>query len=89
MKHKEKQCDEVETVKKFTYHGDRVSAGGGCEVTVTAKTRCEWAKIRECGKLLHGKMIHPKQKVAVYKSYVRSVILNGSEAWCLKEMKNL
>ena len=24
-------CDEVETVKEFTYLGDRVSAGGGCE----------------------------------------------------------
>ena len=23
-------------------------------------------------------------KGAVYKSYVRSVVLNGSEAWCLK-----
>ena len=28
--------DEVETVREFTYLGDRVSAGGGCEVAVTA-----------------------------------------------------
>ena len=26
-----KLCDEVETVGEFTYLGDRVSAGGGCE----------------------------------------------------------
>ena len=26
---------------KFNYHGDRVSAGGGCEAAVTARTRCQ------------------------------------------------
>ena len=34
----EKLCDEVETVGGFTYLGDRVSAGGGCEATDTART---------------------------------------------------
>ena len=32
---KEKLYDEVETVCKFTYLGDRVSAGEGCEAAVT------------------------------------------------------
>ena len=32
--------DEVETVREFTYLGDSVSAGGGCEAAVTARTRC-------------------------------------------------
>ena len=36
----EKSCNEVETVWGFTYPGDRVSVGGGCEAAVTAKTRC-------------------------------------------------
>ena len=36
----EKLSDEVETVQKFTYLGDRESAGGGCEAAVTVKTRC-------------------------------------------------
>ena len=31
-----KLCDEVETVQELTYFGDRVSAGEGCEVAVTA-----------------------------------------------------
>ena len=39
-------CDEVETVREFIYLGDRVSAGGGCECAVTAKTRCVWVKFR-------------------------------------------
>ena len=33
-------CDEVENVREFTYLGDRLSAGRGCEVAVTARTRC-------------------------------------------------
>ena len=38
MEQEEKLCDVVETVREFTYLGDRVSAGGGCEATVTART---------------------------------------------------
>ena len=35
-----KLCDKVETVRKFTYLGDRVCESGGCEAAVTARTRC-------------------------------------------------
>ena len=35
----EKSCNEVETVREFTYPGDRVSRGDGCEAAVTARTR--------------------------------------------------
>ena len=31
-------CDEVETVREFTYLGGRVSAGARCEGAVTART---------------------------------------------------
>ena len=37
----EKLGDEVESVREITYHGDRVSSVGGCEVAMTARTRCE------------------------------------------------
>ena len=40
MEQKDKLCDEVKTVRVFTYLGDRVSTGGGCEAAVTARTRC-------------------------------------------------
>ena len=36
----EKSCDEVETVWEFIYLADRVSAVGGCEAVVAARTRC-------------------------------------------------
>ena len=43
--------DEMETLRQFTYLGDRVSKGGGCEAAVTARTNCELAKFTECGEL--------------------------------------
>ena len=74
----------METVRKFTYLGDKVSADGGCEAAVTARTRCGWTKLRECCELAHGRRFPLKQKLAVHQSYVRPAILYGGEAWCLK-----
>ena len=81
VEQEEKLCDEVETVKEFTYLGDRVRA----RVAVTARTRCGWAMLRECSELLHDRRFPLRLKGAVYKSYLRPAILYGSESWCLKE----
>ena len=62
-----------------------MSAGGGCEAAVAARTRCRWVKFMEGGKLLYGKRFPLILKVTAYKSYVWQAILHGSEAWCLKE----
>ena len=35
----EKLCDEVETVKRFCYLGDRLNASGDCEAAVTVRVR--------------------------------------------------
>ena len=40
MEQGKKVCDKVKTVRQFTYLGDWVSAGGGCEAAVTDRTRC-------------------------------------------------
>ena len=50
-----------------TYLGDRVSAGGGCETAVTARTRCVWVVVWQ--------EIFLKAKMVVDKSYVRPAIL--------------
>ena len=84
MEQEEKLCDEVKIGREFTYLVDRVSAGGGCEVAVTARTRCGWVRHKECSELLYGRF-HLKLEGAVNRSYVRPAILHGSEAWCLKE----
>ena len=62
-----------------------MSAGGGCEAAVTARTRCGWVKFSECSELLYGRRFPLWLKGSVYKSYARSAMLHGSEAWCLKE----
>ena len=85
MEQEVKLYDEVETVSEFTSFGDRVSAGEGYEAAVTARTRCGWVKLRECGELLYGRRFPLKLKGAVYKSYIRTAILYGSKAWYLKE----
>ena len=40
-------CNEMEAVKKITHLGDRVHPGGGCEITVTARTKSWHAKFRD------------------------------------------
>ena len=78
-------CDEVVTEREITYHGDRVSAGGGCEAAVTASRRCGWVKFRVCSELLYVRRFPLRLYGAVYKSYVWPAILCGSKAWCLRE----
>ena len=75
-----KSCDEVETVNGFCYSGDRLNAGGGCEATVVTRVRVGWVRFRECGKLL----LRNRFPLKIYRCCVRSLILYGSEAWCLK-----
>ena len=88
VKQEEKLCDEVETVRELTYIGDRVSAGGGCEVAVIVRTRCGWIKFRRYGEMLYGRRFPLRLRGAVYESYVRPTMLYGSEAWCLKKNEN-
>ena len=42
LEKEEKLCGKVELVREFTYLGDSVIAGGGCDAAVTARTRCWW-----------------------------------------------
>ena len=81
----EKLCDEVETVNEFCYLGDRLNASGGCEKAVTARVRIGWVRFRESGELLLGNRFPLKMKGKVYRCYVRSAMLYGSEAWCSNE----
>ena len=81
----EKLCDGVETVSMFIYLGNRLNATGGCETAVTARSRIGWMKFRECSEILKGQRFSLKMKGKIYKSCVRSAMLYGSEAWCLRE----
>ena len=81
----EKLCDAVETLSKFTYLGDRLNATRGCDTAVTSRSRIGWVKLRECSKILEGRRFSLKMKEKVYKSCVKSAMLYGSKAWCLRE----
>ena len=77
-------CDEVKIVREFIYLGNMVRAGRGCDAVVSARTRCRWAKFKECNELLYDGFPQ-KLKWAVYKCYVRPAIMYGREALCREE----
>ena len=56
VEQEDKLCGGVETGMEFTYLCDRMSASGGCEAAVTARTRHVWIKFRECCELLYGRI---------------------------------
>ena len=69
-----KICQEVERLRELIYHGDRVSASGGIGAAVTARTRCVWDVLRECGELQYGRRFLQKRNGAVNESYVGPAI---------------
>ena len=75
MEQEEKICDEMEKVIELTFFDGRVSAGGGCEVALTARTRCGWVAFRECGELLYDRRFPLMPEGTVCKSYVRPATL--------------
>ena len=75
--------DDVKTVIKFLYLGDRINSGRGCETAVTSGTRTGLKKFRDCQNLYCGKTFHLKITESVYKGRVRTAMLYGSETWCL------
>ena len=75
----EELCEEVETVRGFRYFRDRVNRSGGCEAAVTARSRIEWVKFKECGELLNSKRFSLRTKGMVYRSCVRSAMLYGNK----------
>ena len=85
VEQEEKLCEEVETVREFTYLDDRVSAFDVCEAAVIASTRCGLVKFRECIEVMHCRRFPLKLTVSFYMSYVGPALLYGSEAWRLKE----
>ena len=81
----EKLCDGMETVSKFTHLGDRMNATGQCKMVERARSSIGRIKFRECSEILKRRKFSLKMKEKIYKSCVRSAMLYGSEARCLRE----
>ena len=79
--------DKLEVVA-LCYLGDMLSAGGGCEITVTTSVKTAWKKFRELLPVLTSCHLSYKTRGRVYSSCVRSDILHASETWPLTK-KNL
>ena len=58
MEQVKESCDEVERIRESTFHGDRVSVGGGCKNAVTVRKRCWWVSLGSmmscCMEVKHG-----------------------------------
>ena len=75
--------DKLEVVASFCYLGDMLSAGGGCEITVTTCVKTAWKEFRELLPVLTSRYLSYKTRGHVYSSCVPSAKLHASETWPL------
>src|SRR4029077_10651902 len=75
---------EFECVDKFCYLGDMIGAGGGVELAIRLRVRCAWNKFREILSILTSRGASLKLKGKLYKVYIQSVMVYGSETWAMK-----
>ena len=80
--------DKLEVVASFCYLGDKLSAGGSCEIVVTTRVKTAWKKFRELLPVLTHRNFSYKTRGHVYSSCVQSAMLHASETWPLTK-KNL
>ena len=67
--------DVLESVGKFCYLGNILTADGGADSAVVARVRCAWKKFRELFPILTFKGALLKLKDKVYGSCVRSCMM--------------
>ena len=72
--------DKLEVVASFCYLGDMLSAGGGCEMTVTTRVETAWKKFRELLPVLTSRHLSYKTRGHVYSF---CAMLHASETWPL------
>ena len=75
---------EFESVDRFCYLGDMISAGGGAELSSRMRVRCAWSKFRELSPILTSRGASLSIKGKIYKACVQSVMVYGSETWPMK-----
>ena len=76
---------KLECVPKFCYLGDTLGAGGGVEEAARARVRCAWAKFKELSPILTARGASYRIKGKIYKDYVQSALIYGTETWAMKK----
>ena len=77
----------VERVQQFSYLGDMMNEGGGCEIAVSRRCHLGWARFNELAGILCGRRFTWKLRGKVFKACVRSVMVYGSETWNVKGLE--
>ena len=75
--------EKLEVVASFCCLGDRLSAGVGCEITVTTRVKTAWKKVREQLPVLTSRHLSYKTCGHVYSYCLQSTMLYASETWPL------
>ena len=75
--------DKLEVVASFCYLLDMLSAGGGCEITVTTRVKTAWKKFMELLPVLISRHLSYKTRRHVYSTCVPSAMRHASETWPL------
>ena len=70
--------DKLKVVPSFCYLGDMLSAGSGCELSITTRVKTAWKKFKELLPVLSSRHLPYKTRGRVYSSYVRSAMLHAS-----------
>ena len=74
---------KLEVVASFCYLGDMLSAGRGCEITLTTVVKTAWKKFRELLPVLTSRHLSYKTCGHVYSFCMPSAMLHASETWPL------
>ena len=75
----------LEVVASFSYLGDMLSVGRGCEIAVTTGVKTAWKKFRELLQVLTSRHLSYKTQGHVYSSCIWKAVLHASETWPLTE----
>ena len=78
--------DKLEVVASFCYLGDMLSAGEGCEITVTTRVKRAWKKFRELLPVLTSRHLSFKTCGHVYSSCVPRAMLHASDRAMIRQI---
>jgi len=73
-----------EWVNKFSYLGDMIGVGGGCEEASRARLGGARCKFRELAPILTKRGAPLIVKGRLYRTCVRSVLVHSSETWTMR-----
>ena len=65
----------------FCYHGDMLSAGGGCALAIATICSTAWGKFRKLLPILTSMRVSPLTRGKVFTACIGSALLHGIETW--------